>query len=568
MIFSNYVAKTSGRGGLETWGLPIKIVFSLIFVWLASSPSLFAESCHTMCAEKDLKTLDSVVAKRDVYDAKKLEAIAKIKQRISIYISPQDQYNYYKQLYDEYLKFNADSAMHYAEKEKAVARQNNFEDLYLLAMIDEAYVVTLQGDMLKARNIMDKIGRIETVPQCARTKLAMLNLEFYMRAIQVGFYKPVMTQAYELYDKYSGYLPDNMWQKNYYGVMFLKLDKFSELTEELKKTKQPSPKAAMLCVAISRLCWTKKDIGNYLHYLILSAINDICSSNKEASSLLFLVSSPYSNLDTDRAFNYVMVCNENANAFKDVMRSVEVVNAHTKITRDYQRKLQQKTHFLYGVIGLLALAVVAILLLMRNVVKKRRKQDSLLKKLEQMNHSLETMVEKESVMKSKLEKSNGLLKREITYHNQNFINVYQLVTKYIAEVQEFRKMVYNLVTAGKYSKARQELLSNANSEKYLKNFFEHFDKAFLLSHPDFVTRFNALLKPGHEIIPQEKGTLTPELRIYALVSLGVTDSVSIAQFLHYSTQTVYNYRLKVRHSSCIPEKSFAETVAKMYENEA
>ncbi len=566
MNLSNYRVKTLSEKCIETWSLPIKILFATILV-LTFATSGVAKPQHSGCAERDLKTLDSVVAKRNVYDARKLEAIAKIKQRYSQYVSPQDRYAYYKQLFDEYLKFNADSAQHYAEMEKTVARQNNMDEMYLQALIDEAYVFTLQGDMLKANNALGEIGSIEKVPECAKVKLAMLNLEFYMRAIQVGFYKPVQSQAHELYAKYSKYLPEGMWQKYYYGVMYLKEDKLAELTEELKHTRQPSPKAAMLCIAISRIYLTKNDIDNYLHYLILSAISDICSSNKEASSLLYLVSASYSHLDTDRAFNYVMVCNENAHVFKDVMRSVEVVNAHTKITKDYQRKLQQKTHFLYGVIALLALALVAIWLLMRNVVKKRRKQDALLKKLEQMNHSLEAMVEKESVMKSKLEKSNGLLKREITYHNQNFINVYQLVTKYIAEVQEFRKMVYNLVTAGKYSKARQELQSNANAEKYLKNFFEHFDKAFLLSHPDFVSRFNTLMKPDHEIIPQEKGTLTPELRIYALVSLGVTDSVSIAQFLHYSTQTVYNYRLKVRHSSCIPEKTFAETVAKMYENE-
>lgn len=58
--------------------------------------------------------------------------------------------------------------------------------------------------------------------------------------------------------------------------------------------------------------------------------------------------------------------------------------------------------------------------------------------------------------------------------------------------------------------------------------------------------------------------LSPELRIYALVSLGITDSVSIAEFLHYSPQTIYNYHLRVRHCACIPEKDFAATVAAMY----
>lgn len=63
------------------------------------------------------------------------------------------------------------------------------------------------------------------------------------------------------------------------------------------------------------------------------------------------------------------------------------------------------------------------------------------------------------------------------------------------------------------------------------------------------------------------GELSPELRIYALVSLGITDSVSIAEFLHYSPQTIYNYCLRVRHCARIPEKDFAVTVAAMYSKE-
>lgn len=68
-------------------------------------------------------------------------------------------------------------------------------------------------------------------------------------------------------------------------------------------------------------------------------------------------------------------------------------------------------------------------------------------------------------------------------------------------------------------------------------------------------------------IPPASDRLTPELRIYALVCMGITDSVSIAEFLHYSPQTIYNYRLRVRHNACIPEKNFADAVAQMYADE-
>ena len=46
--------------------------------------------------------------------------------------------------------------------------------------------------------------------------------------------------------------------------------------------------------------------------------------------------------------------------------------------------------------------------------------------------------------------------------------------------------------------------------------------------------------------------------------MGISDTSRIAEFLQYSPQTIYNYRLRVRHSACINEKDFAPTVARFY----
>ena len=239
--------------------------------------------------------------------------------------------------------------------------------------------------------------------------------------------------------------------------------------------------------------------------------------------------------------------------------------AHAKITQSYQDSWQRRTYILYCIIGLLIGAILAIWCLLAKISKRDKQKECLLKKLETTNASLQQMIDKEKKAQEMLEKSNHLLQQEISSHNQNFFNTYNLITQYISDEQNYRKLLFNLITAGKYDKARRELNSNSNMEKYLKGFFELFDRAFLLSHPDFVNRFNALLRPKCRITPPAQNMLTPELRIYALVSIGVTDSVSIAQFLHYSPQTVYNYRLKIRHCSCIGERNFADTVAKMYE---
>ena len=89
----------------------------------------------------------------------------------------------------------------------------------------------------------------------------------------------------------------------------------------------------------------------------------------------------------------------------------------------------------------------------------------------------------------------------------------------------------------------------------------------MASHPDSISRLSNLLRPECRV-PLPPDALTPELRIYALVSIGMTDSISIAHFLHYSPQTVYNYRLRMRRNALISEKAFARTVADFYIQES
>ena len=94
----------------------------------------------------------------------------------------------------------------------------------------------------------------------------------------------------------------------------------------------------------------------------------------------------------------------------------------------------------------------------------------------------------------------------------------------------------------------------------LKDFYQSFDSIFLHIYPNFVNDFNSLLQDDKKIIPREGELLNTELRIYALVRLGITDSVKIAEFLHCSVQTVYNNRFRVRNKAIIPKKDFAESV--------
>ena len=80
-----------------------------------------------------------------------------------------------------------------------------------------------------------------------------------------------------------------------------------------------------------------------------------------------------------------------------------------------------------------------------------------------------------------------------------------------------------------------------------------FDSTFLSIFPDFVQEVNGLLSEGNGIVPKVQGTLTPELRIYALIRLGIDSSDKIATLLRYSKTTIYTYRSKIRQKAIRPE---------------
>ena len=525
---------------------------------------------QTIDLEKDLQQLDEAVANRHAYEKQKQQNISAWKKEADAYVTAEEQYNFYKHLYDEYMKFDPDSAEYYARLCTEVTEKAGLHDLYMMSKIEDIFITVCRGEVMMAQRMLEKLPPIEQMAPNVQMKMAITMMEYQMRVYTKSFAENRRVKEDDLkntWQKYSPYLADHMWQKHYYHV-FLTNDRVDKaLRADLKHTAQPSIKAAMLYVALASQCLVLGDNKEYQHCLIMSAINDIKCANREASSMIYLVNDNNLNLDLNRAFTYTMLCTENAKIFKDVGRSYEIIKGHAKITKAYQEQLQHYCRMCQVVIGLLAVAVVLIVVLLIIVVKRRRRQAELLIKVEEMNTRLEQSVQNELQSQQKLKENNALLRDEIAYHNENFINVYQLLTKYIADVQAFKKSIYNLITAGKADKARKELTHTDVAEKYLHNFFTHFDKAFLASHPDFVSRFNALLKDDCQIVPAEPGTLTPELRIYALVSMGITDSVSIAEFMHYSTQTIYNYRLKVRHCARIPEKSFADTVAHLYSEE-
>ncbi len=534
---------------------------------------LFSFFVSSLCAaqkvdlEAAMQQLDAVVAKRDVYIQNHQNEIDQLKRTLKTTTFDNDKYVICKRLYDEYQKFDVDSALYYANRCKTLASGMKQWDLFTQAGIDELLISIYRGQYALARVQLRECGPIEKVAPNMQAKYAIAALEYYMRVQKAGLGDK--TDPYSIYPKlcwakFSRYLPKGSWSYDYYRVMVYGDYSPQRMLVRLKTVPQPSIMAAMIEVALAKSYQNKGNKTLYYYYLIHSAINDISMANCEAQSLIYLIESPYVDKDSKRAFDYAMVCSENAKAYKDMGRSLDIVKAHSIISKAFESALERRATYMGITIALLVLSLVVIFIELRLIVKKRRHQTEMIIRVEEMNAKLNELVKEGDVMRQQLRDNNIRLQDELKLRNNNFMNVYLLVSRYISDVQKYKRGIYNMLIAGKVDNAKKSLNSSTAVDEYLQDFYKQFDKAFVQLHPDFVDRFNQLMKPDKKIVVTSPEVLTPELRIYALVSLGITESVNIADFLHYSPQTIYNYRLKIRHGSCIDEKEFADTIEKMY----
>ncbi len=123
-----------------------------------------------------------------------------------------------------------------------------------------------------------------------------------------------------------------------------------------------------------------------------------------------------------------------------------------------------------------------------------------------------------------------------------------LCAAYIEKLNRFRSTVILKIKAKQIDDLLRVANNNARpSEAEMKELFFNFDTAFLKLYPDFINKFNSLLQPGKEILPRQNELLNTDLRIFALIRMGITDSNKIATLLFYSPQTIFNHRTQVRN---------------------
>lgn len=533
-----------------------------------------------------LHSLDSLLEQQDLFVRVKEERIKQLKMQYSRVKDVKELYAMNRMVYLEYRVYDADSALHYINKNIQLAQQTNNRTWEVVSLLEQSFVLTSSGLLTEALKAVSDI-QPEELPQNLRSEYFGRLCTLYSRLRDYSSENSQLSEHYNNLQKafrdsvYLTATPDELRYWNCRAWLYLGTPEIEPVKQAFEENKQTlsndSRKYSIATYNLSAIYRSENNESKYLENLILSAMADIRSVNGDIGSLQEIAEYLFKHGEIDRAYNYILYCSQKAMLFHNRVRIVKMSHLQNQIYKAYQeqsRTQQKRLQASLIAVSFLFLVLIGAFLFIRKQMR-RLKEANL--KLDSTNQKLSVNMDALSTAHQRLEEVNMQLKdlntqlqevndqlRESNYVKEEYIGyVFNICSTYISKLEEFRKNINRKLKVGQIEDVKAITDSSATASNELKEFYQNFDTIFLHLYPDFVGDFNALLLPEERIELKEGELLNTELRIHALIRLGITDSVKIADFLHCSAQTVYNNRLRTRNKSIIPKEDFINAVKKL-----
>lgn len=551
------------------------------------SVSLIIDGCHKKEAvtPSNILVLDSLLQHADEFNLRQLTHVAELKQKRRSAVTVADRYLYDNLLFEAYYMLNADSALKYVDACIASAELSGNNDWITHSIINKSNLLAATGLLKEALDVVDdldrsKLSNHQLVDYYGQLIYLYSHMGNYIGGGENDYYVTERLYRDSIMNVIEPSHPEYLWYKAW--SVLGKNENPDSIIQALKESLENSDfnerKDAKNAYVLARLYENKGDKNNFKNYMALSAIADVKIANSEISSLedLAWLIFENGNGDTDRAYRYINYSLNKALNYPNRTKAFGIAKTLDVVNSVYQEKLhkQQRRTTVFLVLlcvisGILIVAFIAIILQNKKVSRQRKDVDEANSQLHQKVIELSQAEDKLQSMNQQLIDLNGDLKvknkelNEANFVKEEYIGyVFNLCSSYISRIEDFKRNIYLKILKKQYKEIEKET-SDLDRKEEVKEFYHSFDTIFLNLYPNFVSDFNSLLKPDKQIVLKEGELLNMELRIYALVRLGITDSVKIADFLHCAPQTVYNYRLRARNRALYPKDDFIERVMKL-----
>jgi len=294
------------------------------------------------------------------------------------------------------------------------------------------------------------------------------------------------------------------------------------------------------------------DEDKAMSYFAQSAIADNEAETREITALYHLSRLIYKQGDYDRASRYVHQALEDINFYGTRLRKVEINDILPIIEQDRYVALESQRNWLFAATGMAVAMLLGILASYWFIHKKNRKLTEARETIHQQLDELQAKNEQLSSVIHQLKEANKI-------KNEYIGRSFYTNAEFIAKLEKVYLALDRKIVACQYDDLRTTLKQSAlNAER--ENMFESFDQTFLKLFPHFVKKYNELFEEKDRKEPADDQSLTSEMRIFALIRLGITDSDRIANFLDYSVHTVNTYKTRIKNRSKVDNDQFEQFI--------
>lgn len=533
-----------------------------------------------------LHTLDDIIQNHKVqYQAQRIKQINQLKAQART-ATGYNKYNLYKEIFDLYSHFQTDSAQVYICKMQQLPAYKTDAVMQATLHVAQAEIMAVSALYAEALSELDKVPQSLISSEHADLRLYYYRVKRALYGWMCTYYTKSSGQ-HKLWEEKTMNYRDSLLSVDAIKNMsrdIVMADKYNALRQPEKALKMLKPYSAQASEATPNpfVCFTLAHAyilsGNRtkaIYYLTLTAIADLRCATCEYQALPMLAQILFDHGDVERAYTYLLCSMEDASYCKAGLRSIEASTIFPIIDKQYKQRekaQRERDHLLmYGLVGLLLMLIAMVVYLRKQMLKLRqmRQKQSLYNKqlsaanqqMHEANEKLQAALQEVKRTNEELQNTYSQLRMTDKVKEEYIARYLNRCRMYLDQLAEFRSATLRLIKNRHFEELANQLKRDLNAKAEQTQFYEDFDAAFLTLFPDFVASFNALLQPEHQLSVKKNGLLNTELRIYALIRLGIHDTTRIAHFLDYSTATVYNYRSKIRNKAICSPEEFESLVA-------
>lgn len=545
----------------------LKGLFNTWTILLLLTVTAGCTSTHTP-ADSLMSELRKTIHDREIYQAQKENRLEELRK--ALYSATDDNARFLAlgELLDEFRPYNTDSAFAYCKKREILAMETGNPEFITNARLNTANVLGSIGMYKEALDIMDSIP-YESVPEYLRPYYFYINRTVAAYLIDFSVRKEDKDKYLEIFETYQdsllalsprgslSYVIDLSDKYNRMGQS----DKSVKILEDFLSNEQYSTHDR--AILANSLAFSYEKLGNaekQKENLLISSIADLQASVREYVSLRQLAVLLFQEGDIDNAHKFLSIAMDDAKKCNARQRILEINDIFPIVNSAFVREIQHQKESQRILIIIISIFAVFLLLSIGWIWNLRKKTSRAHQQALAANQQLKQLNGELEDFNNRLTQSNHAIAENSRIKEEYITKFMEQCSLYIEKSDAFRKSLNKLLSAGKIDELKKILKSTDLMDDELKAFYRNFDTTFLKLFPTFVDDFNKLLTDDGKIVLKREGQLNTELRIFALIRLGITDSVKIAQFLRYSVTTIYNYRVKTRNKAAGNRKELEERV--------